>query len=267
MSNHYHLVVRTSDQDLWVLMKPLNTSYARYHKKKYKRDGPLFRDRYKSILTQDQNYIEELVRYVHLNPVRSGICKGLDDLDGYPWSGHSVLMGRKKRLVQDCETVLRRFGIDNKSARIAYRAFLQDGLDKDENDDVLLRLVRDSNNGKQLGRQAGCWVIGDDDFVKSVLTQAEDSRIRVSRFEKEGRNLDGVAIKVAQKFQVSIETLKRRCRGGIGSDARKIFVYSAVAQFRAPSNIVAEYCGVGLAAVSAMAREGAIIAKIHNFTI
>ena len=78
MSNHYHLVVRTSDQDLWVLMKPLNTSYARYHKKKYKRDGPLFRDRYKSILTQDQNYIEELVRYVHLNPVRAGICKDLD---------------------------------------------------------------------------------------------------------------------------------------------------------------------------------------------
>jgi hypothetical protein len=66
---------------------------------------------------------------------------------------------------------------------------------------------------------------------------------------------------------VPIETLKRRCRGGIGSDAREIFVYSAVAQFRAPTKIVAEYCGVGLAAVSAMAREGAIIAKIHNFII
>ncbi|HEX2957177.1 MAG TPA: transposase [Chitinispirillaceae bacterium] len=267
MSNHYHLVVRTSDQDLWGLMKPLNTSYARYHKKKHKRDGPPFRDRYKSIVTQDQNYIEELVRYVHLNPIRAGVCKDLDALDSYPWSGHSVLMGRKKRLFQDCEKVLRRFGNDNKNARIAYRAFLQEGLDKDENADVLVKLVRDSNKGKELGRHAGCWVIGDDDFVKNVLADAEDSRLRISRFEKEGRNLDEIAEKVDLKFQVLIETLKRRCRGGIGADARKILVYSAIVQFRAPSRIVAEYCGVGLAAVSAMAREGAIFAKIYNFTI
>ncbi|MBN1182798.1 MAG: transposase [Bacteroidales bacterium] len=170
MSNRYHLVVRASDQDLWGLMKPLNTSYARYHKKKYRRDGPLFRDRYKSIVTQDQNYIEELVRYVHLNPIRAGVCKGFDALNSYPWSGHSVLMGRKKRLFQDSETVLRRFGNDNKNARIAYRKFLQDGLGKEENTDVLVKLVRDSNNGKELGRQAGCWVIGDDDYVKSVLS-------------------------------------------------------------------------------------------------
>jgi hypothetical protein len=176
-------------------------------------------------------------------------------------------MGRKKRLFQDSETVLRRFGKDNKNARVAYQKFLQEGLDKDSNDDVLVKLVRDSNKGKESGRQAGCWVIGDDDFVKSVLAHAEDSRLRINRFEREGRNLDGIAEKVAKKFQVSIETLRRRCRGGIGADARKIFVYSAVVQFRAPSRMVAEYCGVGLAAVSAMAREGAIIAKVHNFTI
>jgi len=61
--------------------------------------------------------------------------------------------------------------------------------------------------------------------------------------------------------------LKKRCRGGAGSDARKVFAYSAVVLFRAPSRIVAEYCGVGLAAVSAMAREGATIANVNNFSI
>jgi putative transposase len=91
MSNHFHLVTRSSDRELWELMKPLDTEYSLYHKKKYHRDGPLFRERYKSILTQDQNYIGALVRYVHLNPVRAGICKNIKELDRYPWSASVML--------------------------------------------------------------------------------------------------------------------------------------------------------------------------------
>ena len=56
-------------------MKPLNTHYAAYHKKRYGRMGPLFMDRYKSIVTHDQNYAHELVRYVHLNPIRTGYAR------------------------------------------------------------------------------------------------------------------------------------------------------------------------------------------------
>ena len=100
MDNHYHLVLRIGDIELWEVMKPLNMRYAHYHKVKTGRQGPLFMDRYKSIVTQDQNYIQELVRYVHLNPLRAGICKNLSALDRYPRCGHSVLMGSKKRRFQ-----------------------------------------------------------------------------------------------------------------------------------------------------------------------
>ena len=73
MQTHYHLVLRSSDVPLCEIFKPLNMRYAAYHAKMYKKRGPLFMDRYKSIATQDQNYLQELIRYVHLNPVRGRV--------------------------------------------------------------------------------------------------------------------------------------------------------------------------------------------------
>jgi REP element-mobilizing transposase RayT len=129
MSNHYHLVIRNGGQDLWRIMKPLNMRFAQLCNKKYERRGPLFMDRFKSIVTQDQNYIQELVRYVHLNPVRAGTCKTLRELDRYPWTGHPGLMGRNCRSFQNTGDVLLCFSRDVDDARKEYRGFLQQGLD------------------------------------------------------------------------------------------------------------------------------------------
>ena len=70
MANHIHLLIKTNENPLWNLMKPLNSDYSRWYNKKYNRRGPLFFDRYKSIATQDQYYLEQLVRYIHLNAIR-----------------------------------------------------------------------------------------------------------------------------------------------------------------------------------------------------
>jgi len=180
MSNHYHLVIRSSDRELWEIMKPLNMRYAQYHQKKMKRRGPLFMGRFKSIVTQDQDYVQELIRYVHLNPVRAGICKDVDALADYPWCGHSVLMGKEHRNFQDTETVLRRFGTDNASARVQYCRFLQAGLTGSSDEDTLLTLVRKSNAGSESGRKVSCWVIGDHDFVRTMMKTSEMRRLRVS---------------------------------------------------------------------------------------
>jgi hypothetical protein len=79
-------------------------------------------DRFKSIATQDQNYIQELVRYVHLNPLRAGICKTLDELNAYPWSGHAALGGEggKSRAFQETASVLKRFGTTRLDSRRNY---------------------------------------------------------------------------------------------------------------------------------------------------
>ena len=265
MPNHYHLIVRTSDRELWEFMKPLNTGYAGYHRKKYLRDGPLFRDRYKSIVTQDQHYIAELVRYVHLNPVRAGICKDLKALEQHPWTGNSALMGKHKYEFQDVNTVLQRFGATMASARRAYRAFLQEGLDNDCNKDELTSLVRASNTGTQAGRKTTNWVIGDQAFVKKALLRADEVRIRISRFEKEGSDLAPIAAAVAARFKVRPVDLKNRSRANAVAEARKVFAWLAIHEYRAPTRMVAAYCGVGMPAAWAMARAGQVLAGEHGF--
>ncbi len=253
MPNHYHIVVRASDKELSRLVKPLHTAYAFYHKQRYDRQGPLFWDRPKSIITQDQNYTRELVRYVHLNPVRAGICSDISELDQYKWSGHCALMGKHNHLFQDVATVLSGFGAETGAARQAYRAFLQQVLEGNDDDDIV-PLVRKSNAGVESGRTPSCWIIGDREFVQRVISEKERSRLQISRFQKDGGKIEDIAELVAGRLGIPRDSLRNRCSKGKISQARKTFVYIASHAYRVPSRIIAEYCNVGIAAVSAMIR-------------
>jgi REP element-mobilizing transposase RayT len=73
LTNHYHLMIRTSGENLKTIMRKLNTSYAQYFNQRYKRRGHLFQDRYKSLVCYEQEYYFELLLYIHLNPLRVGI--------------------------------------------------------------------------------------------------------------------------------------------------------------------------------------------------
>ena len=84
MSNHFHLLMRTGSQSLSDIMRKLLTGYALYFNRRHNRHGHLYQNRYKSVLCQEDVYLEELVRYIHLNPLRAHIVKTLDELDIYP---------------------------------------------------------------------------------------------------------------------------------------------------------------------------------------
>ena len=101
MPNHFHLIIRTSLRPIGDLMSKLLTGYALYFNKRYRRSGYLYQNRYKSILCQEDAYLKELVRYIHLNPLRGRIVKDLRELRTHRWSGHSVLMGKNKLEWQD----------------------------------------------------------------------------------------------------------------------------------------------------------------------
>ena len=77
-------------------MRRLMTGYAVTFNKRHKRSGHLFQNRYKSVVCEEDAYLLELIRYIHLNPLRAGLVKDLQELDKYPWSGHSVILGRRK---------------------------------------------------------------------------------------------------------------------------------------------------------------------------
>ncbi len=94
MSNHYHLLIRVGAQPLSKLMSPLLGGYASSYNRRHRRSGYVFQNRYKSILCDADSYLLELVRTIHLNPIKAEIVKSLSQLDRYHWTGHVGLLGK-----------------------------------------------------------------------------------------------------------------------------------------------------------------------------
>jgi len=105
LPNHAHFLFRTGREPLSKLMRRLLTGYVIGFNQRHKRRGQLFQNRYKSIICQEETYLQELVRYIHLNPIRAGMVQTLDELKKYKFCGRSVLMGKVKREWQDTDYV------------------------------------------------------------------------------------------------------------------------------------------------------------------
>ena len=110
------------------LVRRLLTGYVVTFNRRHRRCGRLFQNRYKSILCQEDTYLLELVRYIHLNPIRAGIVKNLKSLDRYSYTGHSMIMGKRKISLQDTDSVLQLFGKNKFAARKKYRDFVDKGI-------------------------------------------------------------------------------------------------------------------------------------------
>ena len=94
LSNHYHLLIQTPLGNLSRFMRHINGVYTQRYNRIHKCDGQLFRGRYKAILVEEDNYILELVRYIHRNPLRAGIVESTDQ---YVWSSHLDYLTNDKR--------------------------------------------------------------------------------------------------------------------------------------------------------------------------
>src|SRR4030042_2783496 len=127
MDNHVHLLLFSGSAGLPKFMRRLLTGYAVWFNRRHERAGHLFQNRYKSIICEENQYLLELVRYIHLNPLRSHVVRNLEELDRYPWSGHSVLIGKVRREWQETEYVLNLFGRGEGQSVRAYRRFIEEG--------------------------------------------------------------------------------------------------------------------------------------------
>ena len=260
MNNHYHLIMRCSDRSLDDLMRSMNSRYARYYNMKYKRRGYLFQDRFKSIITQDQNYLEELIRYAHLNPIRAGICKSMEELDAYRWCGHGVLMGKTTCLFQTTDAVLRRFGSTDSSSRENYRKFIAEGASTIK-DDWIVQTVRESNRGIERKERPSCWVIGDQEFVMSVMRKNEQ-RLRTRSALHEKWSIEDVFRRVAAEQGLELDALKRRSRMSKVSAGRKRGAYICCRVLGYRIEEVAAYLKIsGPAVSSAIAGAGELVSK------
>ena len=125
MSNHYHIVLQTTEVNLSNFMQKLNNTYSKKFNDKYDRKGYLFEERFKSILAEKGSYLLELTRYVHLNPIRAGLVKKLKD---YKWSSYHEYMG-SNCLFDICNPseILAHFGKNKYKALKKYKKYLAEG--------------------------------------------------------------------------------------------------------------------------------------------
>ncbi len=84
--NHAHLLIRTGTRPLARSMRSLLTGYAGAFNRRHKRVGHLFQNQYKSLVVEAEPYLLELVRYLHLDPLRAQVVPDLRKLDRYPWT-------------------------------------------------------------------------------------------------------------------------------------------------------------------------------------
>jgi REP element-mobilizing transposase RayT len=117
LPNHFHLLLRTGATPISMVLRRVLTGYAIGYNRRHRRHGHLFQNRFKSILCQEDGYLLELVRYIHLNPLRARKVDDLESLGRYSYCGHSRLMGKCKSRWQDTDYILKLFDATSSTAR------------------------------------------------------------------------------------------------------------------------------------------------------
>lgn len=132
MPNHFHLLVRPLSLGLPTFMSRLLTGFSGRFNLRAKRHGHVFQDRYKSIVVEEERYLLELIRYIHLNPIRAGIIGSLSELASWPYTGHATLLGQNKRPWIESDETLQHFSKTLLQARRILIQFMKDGLSVDD---------------------------------------------------------------------------------------------------------------------------------------
>ena len=271
LSNHAHFLFRSGPHGIAGLMRRLLTGYAVSYNKRHRRHGQLFQNRYKSVICQEDRYFQELVRYIHLNPLRAKIVTDLKELDRYSYCGHSALMGKKKRQWQDIEYVLGFFGKRIGKARKEYRSYVEKGIPMGRRPELvgggLIRSLGGWDEVKKM-RLAGQdriksdqRILGESDFVMDVLSEADENFSRKYRLKSRGINFEKVAERVSSLFDLEKDYITGRGRQRNRVRARDLLCYWCAIELRIPMADLSKRLDMTLAAVSYAVKRGEKIAK------
>lgn len=255
LPNHFHLLLRTRAAPLSDLMRSLNTGYAVTFNRRHRRAGYLFQNRFKSFLVEEEPYLLELVRYIHLNPLRARLVNTLEELDGFAWTGHAALLGRTARPWQALETVLSLFGPSAPRARVAYRQFVAAGVTSGSPPELTAGGLRHRRgvwlacSEKIRGRDRWAFderILGSGEFVERVRAEhaaaAADPPVR-SRGETTTL-LSGLLQAAATLCSVLPAEIASPSHRSAAVAARALFSRLAVLHLGISSNAVAQFLGV-----------------------
>jgi len=234
LPNHAHLLVRTGSRPLARIMRSLLTGYAVTFNLRHRRKGHLFQNRYKSIVVEEEPYILELVRYLHLNPLRSGVVKTLRALDYYHYTGHAALIGTTRCPWQAIDEVLGRFGTQARRARARYRSFVEAGIPLGRRPEL---------QGGGLIRSAGGWaavqalrrgreaftaderILGSGEFVDDLLHEAERRTWEQERVRRRSIDIQTLAHRIGSSLGVTPDAILGQSRDRVVTRARHLLAY------------------------------------------
>ncbi|MBW1981574.1 MAG: transposase [Deltaproteobacteria bacterium] len=268
--NHVHLLLRTGTVPIATVMRRLLTGYAVTFNRKHNRHGHLFQNRYKSILCQEDPYFLELVRYIHLNPLRAGLVKDFDALGSYAYCGHSVILGKQKNDWQDTDYVLAHFASEKDRARREYCLYVQEGVGRGRRPDLVGGgLIRSHGGWQEVERlrnegvrvKGDERILGDSSFVLEILGEAEERLARGHELESRGFNIEQLAIRVADIFGVDARDIFKAGKYKKIVPARSVFCYWAVRELGVSGTALAARLGMTQPAVSISVRRGGKIVE------
>ncbi len=253
MPNHVHLLLMPTERPLAELMRRLLTGHAVAFNKKYQRSGHLFQNRYKSIVCDEEPYLLELVRYIHLNPLRAGLVADLNELDRYPWSGHAAIMGRPPINNQEIAAVLARFGGNLSKSRRAYREFVADGVVAGRRDDLASGRCRESRGGQAEGGGDDVLdgrILGGRAFANSVQ-EGESLRGR-----SKAMTVPELLDKVCEILGLDPEAVRRPDKHRALAEARGIVCWLAIREMGYKGSEVGGHLHLGPTGVTLATRRG-----------
>ena len=235
MSNHYHLLIETSQANLSRIMQNINTAYTTYHNVKYKRNGHLFQGRYKSIVVEKERYYLELSRYIHLNPVRAKMVK---KPEGYQWSSYRGYMSKKGDGYIDKDKILEIIEMKSQT----YRMFVEEGIGK---------------KIEPFKEVYGGFILGGVGFIKEALSDLKDQvegLNEVSYKEALRRRIDSKQIiaKVERKYGKSIEDIRNSKKRPMKE--KKVLIYVLRSLTGLTNKEIGQVVGMSYAAVSMAGR-------------
>lgn len=203
--NHYHITLETLLSNLSQVLHWINGKYTSWYNKIYERKGHVLQGRYKSIIVDKDEYLLELSRYIHLNPVKAGVVKYPEE---YKWSSYRTYMGLESIRGLDTGFILNQFGDNINSARIRYKRFIEEGMGIDN--DITKKLVKG-------------FILGSEKFVENIEEIGkgikEDSEIPQLRELKKLVDIDEFFNKIRE------EGIDIGEKGAWGNIERDILVY------------------------------------------
>jgi putative transposase len=274
--NHFHLLLRTGSAAISRVMQRILTGYAISFNKRHQRHGHLFQNRYKSILCQEDVYLLELVRYIHLNPLRANIVTTYKELQEYPYCGHSAFFRKGYRPWQDTDYVLKRFHSSISVSRRRYLEFVEKGMDQGRRDELV---------GGGLVRSAGGWtgvktlhdagilqknderILGDSEFVEKALFLANEKMERCYRLQVKGVDFQKAIRRAGEMTGVDPDAILSRDRGRRTVQARSLACYWAAEELGFKQPEIGLKLGMTQAAVSLAIKRGKLLAAENKMSL